>query len=94
MFGAVELTKHPDIDQCKYSGYSIGFERRGFFVTGNAIGRSVIIFGVDMSLSPLIDNKRKDILILGKGPAQGLEYTLLQKYCIQSTLPKINRNFV
>ena len=69
LFGAVELTTHSDIDQCKYSGYGIGFDRRGFFVTGNEIGRSVIIFGVDMSLSPLIDNKEKDILILGKGPA-------------------------
>ena len=35
-------------------------------------GRNVIIFGVDMSLSVHIDNKGKDILILGKGPTQGL----------------------
>ena len=33
---------------------------------------NVITFGVDMSSSPHIDNKRKDILILGKGSAQGL----------------------
>ena len=29
-----------------------------------------------MSSSPRIDNKEKDILILGKGPTQGLEHTL------------------
>ena len=29
-----------------------------------------------MSSSPHIDNKKKDILILGKGPTQGLEHTL------------------
>ena len=39
-------------------------------------GRNVIIFGVDMSSSTKIDNRKKDILILGKGPTQGLELTL------------------
>ena len=29
-----------------------------------------------MSLSPQIDNKKKDTLILGKGATQGLEHTL------------------
>ena len=29
LFGAVSLTKHVDIDQCKYSGYGIGFDRKG-----------------------------------------------------------------
>ena len=32
-----------------------------------------------MSLSPHIDNKQKDILILGKGSTQGLEHTLTAK---------------
>ena len=31
LFGAAKLTKHPDIDQYKYSGYGIGFDRKGFF---------------------------------------------------------------
>ena len=39
-------------------------------------GRNVIIFGVDMSSSTRIDNRKKDILILAKGPTQGLEDTL------------------
>ena len=29
-----------------------------------------------MSFSAHIDNKKKDILILGKGPTKGLEHTL------------------
>ena len=37
------------------------------------MGKNVIIFGVDMSSSVHIDNKKKDILILGKGPTQGLD---------------------
>ena len=32
-----------------------------------------IIFGVGMSSSVLVDNKKKDILILGDGPTQGLD---------------------
>ena len=30
------------------------------------------VFGVDVSSSPHINNKEKYILIIGKGPAQGL----------------------
>ena len=67
LFGAVKLTKHVDVDLHKYSGYGIEFDRKGYYSTGNEIGRNVIIFGVDMSSSH-IDNKKKGILILGKGP--------------------------
>ena len=36
----------------------------------------VISFGVDMSSSVHVDNKKNDILIILKGPAQRLEHTL------------------
>ena len=29
LFGAVKLTKHVDVDLYKYSGYGIGFDRKG-----------------------------------------------------------------
>ena len=77
MFGAVSLTKHPDIDQYKYSECGIGFGRRGQCSFGNGFGRDCILFGVDMSSSVHVDNKKKDILILGKGPTQGLDGTTL-----------------
>ena len=36
-----------------------------------------------MSSSRKIDNRKKDILILGKGPTQGLEHTLsAEKICL------------
>ena len=76
LFGAVKLTKHVDVDLYKYSGYDIGFDREGFYSIDDEVGRNVIIFGVDMRSSQRIDNKKKDILILGKGPTQGLEHTL------------------
>ena len=31
LFGSVKLTKNPDIDKYGYSGYEIGFDRKGFF---------------------------------------------------------------
>ena len=71
LFGAIKLKRGTDIDNYKYFGYGIGFDRKGFFPVGDNVGRNVIISGVDMSLSPHIDNKGKDILILGKGPTQG-----------------------
>ena len=78
LFGAVKLTRHVDVDLYKYLGCGIGFDRKGSYSIGNEAGRNVIIFGVDMSLSPHIDNEKKDILILVKGPTQGLEHKNIQ----------------
>ena len=60
LLGAVKLTKHVD-----NSGYGIGFDRKEFFSIGDEAGRNVVIFGVDMSSFSHIDNKKKDVLILG-----------------------------
>ena len=80
LFGAVSLTKNADIDKYKYSGYGIGFDRHGFFShPSGGTGRNVIIFGVDMSSSTKIDNKKKDILILDKGCTRFRTYTVCRK---------------
>ena len=91
LFGAVTLTKNADIDKYGYSGYGIGFDRRGSFsFPGGGFGQNVIIFGVDMSSSAHANNKKKDILILGKGQTQGLEHTLTAEkmYSINFTVTK------
>ena len=76
MFGAVSLTKHVDIDQYKYSGYGIGFDRKEEFSFGsNGFGRNLITFGADMSSSVHVNNNPKNILVLGKDFAQGLDNT-------------------
>ena len=41
------------------------------------MGKNVIIFGVDMSSAVHINSQKKDILILVKGTAQGLDDTEL-----------------
>ena len=71
LFGAIALVKNVDIDQYKYSGYGIEFDRKGIFSSGNGFGRNLVIF-VGMSSSVHVDNKKKDILILGEGPTEGL----------------------
>ena len=54
----------------------LDFIENDFFSFGNGTGRNVIISGVDMNSSPYIDNKKKDVLIIGKGPTQGLEHKM------------------
>ena len=85
------MTKNADIDKYGYSGYGIGFDRRSSFsFPSGGFGQNVLIFGADMSSSAHIDNKKKDILVLGKGPTQGLEHTLTAEkmYSINFTVTK------
>ena len=68
LIGSVKLTKNADTDKYKYGGYRKGFDSRSeFLFTDRNMGRNVIIFGADMSLSVHVDNKNKDIIILGEG---------------------------
>ena len=60
LFGTATLTKNADIDKYKYSGYGIGFDRRSSFsFSSGGFGQNILIFGVDMSSSAHIDNKKK-----------------------------------
>ena len=91
LFGAVTLIKNADIDKYWYSGYGIEFDRRSSFsFLGGGFGQNVLIFGADMSSSAHIDNKKKDILVLGIGSTQGLEHTLTVEkiYSINFTVTK------
>ena len=66
-----------------HAGYGIGFDRKSSVsFPGGGFGQNVIIFVVDMSSSVHVDNKKKYILILGKGLTQGLEHTLTAEKCI------------
>ena len=59
MFGAVKLNKNTDIDKYKYSGYVIKFDRHWItsFPPGG-FGSNEIRFGVDMSFSVHVNNKK------------------------------------
>ena len=79
-----------------YSGYDIGFDRKGEFSFGNGFGRNCIIFGADMGSSVHANNKRKNILVLGKDFVQGLDNTTIyaEKLCSINFTENKNRNFV
>ena len=77
MFDAVKLTKNPDIDKYKYSGYVTGFDRRGQFSSGDGLGRNVIFLGAGMSSSVHANNKTRNILVLDKDFIQGTDNTAI-----------------
>ena len=84
-----------DFEKYGYSGYGLGFDRRSAFLfPDGGFAQNVLIFGADMGFSAHIHNKKKDILVLGIGPIQGLEHTLIVEnmYSINFTVTK--RNFV
>ena len=87
LLGAATLTKNADIDKYGYSGYEIAFDRRSSFsFLGGGFGKNELIFGVDISSSAHIDNMKKDILILGKGPEHIL--TAEKMYAISCTVTR------
>ena len=95
LFRVVKLTKNAEIDKHKYFGYGIGFDVHGHFShRSGGDGKKVIIFGVDMSSSTKIDNKRKDILIFRKGRTQGLgEHSLSAEKTYSINFTKVNTIF-
>ena len=49
------------------NGHGIGFDRRSSFsFPSGGFGQNVLIFGADMSSSIYTDNKKEDILVLGR----------------------------
>ena len=63
------------MDKYGYSGYGTGFDTRSSFsFPGGGFGQNGLIFGVDMSFSAHIDHKKRDILVIGKGPTQESEH--------------------
>ena len=94
LFGAISLTENAVINKYKYSGYGIGFDRHWSFSTpGIGLEQNAIIFGVDKSSSTKIDNRKKDILILGKGSIQGLEHTLSAEKMYSINFTEHNKKF-
>ena len=94
LFGAVTLTKNTNIDKYGYSGYGIGFDRRSSFsFPGSGFGQNILFFGIDMSSSAHINNRKKDILVLGKGPTQWLEHTITAENMYSINFTEKNKKF-
>ena len=90
LFDAVKLNKNADIYKYKYFGYGIQFDSGGTFF--NNISK---IFGVDMSSSVHVNNKKKYILIPVEGPTQKLDdRKLTVEKNIQLILLMLEKKFV
>ena len=91
----VRLTNHAYPDKCKYSSYGIGFDSHSEFSFTDGSIKNVIIFGAYVNSSLHVDNKNKDILILGDGPTQGLDDATLTAEAIHPiNFTQRNKRFV
>ena len=73
MLGAVKSATNPDPDKYSYSGFGIEFHSCSVFPFPSLdCGKNVISFRVCNSSFLRINNNKDDILVLGKGPPQGL----------------------
>ena len=80
LFGTVTLTEDADIDEDGYSGYGIGFDKRSSFsFPGGGFGQNELIFGVYMTFSAYIDNKKKDISSRKRTNTRSRTYTNCRK---------------
>ena len=84
LFGAVTLTKNDVIEKYAYSGIGTGFDRRSSFsFPSSGFGQNVLIFGVDMSSSPRIDNNKKRYISSWKRTNSKIrKYFKCRKKCI------------
>ena len=64
-----------------------------FSFPSGGFSQNVLIFGADMSSSIHIDNKKKDILVLGRGQTQGLESTLTAEKMYSISFTVIKKKF-
>ena len=59
LLGGAKSAKNADPDKFVYGGYGIGFDSRSLFsLPDYDWGENIIIFGVDVSSSVHIDNKK------------------------------------
>ena len=101
LFGAVKLAKNAHPDKYGYSGYDNGYYASWqFLLPDGSWSKNVIIFGVGDGSSVHVDNKRKDILVLGEGPTQEVDNSIItaeatysinltelkKKICVKSAL--------
>ena len=83
------MAKNAGFDKYKYARYGIGFDSCGSFSLpdGSGFGKNLIIFGADMSSSAHVNNRKKDILILGKDSTPGLDnITLIERIFDQNSV--------
>lgn len=78
LFGAEGLTQNVEPDKNGYSNYGVGFDTPSRFSLANGeLSERVFIFGEDNSSSRNAANRKKEILVFGEDPADGLDGTTI-----------------
>ena len=78
LFGAVKLTKNSDIHKYQCSVYGLCFDSKGTFLHKNGtFAQNVIVCGCDLSSSSHANNRKNNILVLGKDVTQGISCTTI-----------------
>ena len=74
LFGAIKLTKNADREKYKYSDYGIGFDSRSeFSLSDGSMGEMLLFLELIWEHLCILIIRIKDILILGRVPAEGLD---------------------
>ena len=95
MLGVVKFSKNNNPDKNRYSDYVIGFDSRLQFFYGQTVAwvKMLLILLLIWGHLCMLITKKKDILVLGEGPTQGLDNTTITpevKYPINFTESKKN----
>ena len=72
LFGTVKLVRKRIKSKFTYNGWRIAFDGEGSWSFGNELARNILIFGVENSSSSHTDNWKHNLLVLGEGPADGV----------------------
>ena len=79
MFGATHIVKNSIKEKYVYRGYRITFDRAGSWSFDNDCVRNFKIFGVDNNVSSHADNRKNNVLVLGKGPIFGINGSFISQ---------------
>ena len=95
LFGTAKLTKNVDKSKFTYNGRGTSFNGKGYWSFDNDTARNVVIFGVDISSSPHINNLKNDFLVLGERTTEGINGSVgAAEKKLVLTLVKQIQNFV
>ena len=80
----------PTLKNCLFGAVPLTKKKK---FKGGEFGQNMLIFGLDMSSSVHIDSKKKNILVLGIGPTQGLEHALTAEKMYEIKFTVKNKKF-
>ena len=84
----MKLTRNTDKSKFALNSRGIAFDGKCFLIFDYDTARNVIIFGVDNSSWPHIDNRKNEFLVLGEVPTEGFNGSVGAAEKIVLTLAK------